>query len=202
MYNEMVMESAAMERLITYLGQTPEGEIADTTKLEELLSGCWKEFAGDDGGMEPYKLLDRMQDVQWGDPILKFTIERHRGAVIGGSTRAELQHWTVDVERKTVRAYKWGHRQIGPRAAALDVEPIAEEIVQLVLNRAKDDRLKWSQKGNVRVLVGKILPEFSAVKQTLLGRRRRLRRAIKVNLTAHGWRQISNDWYMAPDCAG
>lgn len=32
-----------MERLMTYLKQTPEGEIADTAELEELLAEGWDE---------------------------------------------------------------------------------------------------------------------------------------------------------------
>jgi len=41
-----------MERLLTYLKQTPEGEIADTAELEGLLAECWDEFVGDYGGLE------------------------------------------------------------------------------------------------------------------------------------------------------
>jgi len=186
-----------MKRLMTYLEQTSEGEIINIAELEELLAECWDEFTGDYGGMEPQKLLGRMEDVLWRPPILGFVIERHGGTVMG-SSRAELQHWTVDVEHKTVTMDVEGYRQIIPRAAILDVNPIAEEIVQLVLKRAKDDRLKWSRKGHVQVLIGKILPEFSAYKRTLVVRRSRLSSAISKNLIAHGWREISHSWY-APD---
>jgi len=118
-----------------------------------------------------------------------------------GSSRAELQHWTVDVEHKTVTMGVKGYRQISPRAAALDVNPIAEEIVQQVLSRARDDRLKWSRKGQVQVLIGKLLPESSAYKQTLLARRSRLSAAIRKKLFAHGWREISHSWYALNDAA-
>ena len=174
-----------MERLMTYLEQTPEGEITDTVELEKLLAECWDEFTGDRGGMEPQKLLGRMEDVLWRPPLLEFVIERHGGTVMG-SSRAESQHWIVDVEHKTVTMGVKSYRQISPRATALDVNPIAEEIVQQVLSRARDDRLKWSRKGQVQVLIGKILPESSAYKQTLLARRSRLSSAIEKTLFAHG----------------
>jgi len=190
-----------MECLMTYLKQTPEGEIADTAELEELLAESWDEFVGDDGGMEAQKLLGRMEDVLWRPPMLAFVIERHGGTAMG-SSRAELQHWTIDVEHKTVTMGVKGYRQISPRAAPLDVKPIVEEIVQLVLNRAKDDRLKWSRKGYVQVLISRILPESSAFKQTLLRRRSRVSYAIREKLTAHGWREISHSWYAPPDHAG
>lgn len=186
---------------MTYLKQIPEGKIADTADLEELLAESWDEFVGDCGGMESYKLSGRMEDVLWRPPTLKFVIERH-GGIAMGSSRAELQHWTVDVEHETVTMGVGEYRQIIPRAAPLDVKPIAEEIVRLVLNRAKDDRLKWSKKGHVQVLIGRILPEVSAFKQTLSRRRSRVGGAIYGALTAHGWRGISHGWYAPPDHTG
>jgi len=117
-----------MEHLLTYLKQTPEGEIADTAELEELLAGCWEKFDGDYGGMEPHKLLGRMENVLWRPPILEFVIERHGGTVMG-SSRAELQYWAVDLEHKSVTTYVEGYQQISPRAAPLDVKSIAEEII-------------------------------------------------------------------------
>ena len=118
-----------------------------------------------------------------------------------GSSRAELQHWTVDVEHKTVTMGVKGYRQISPRAAALDVNPIAEEIVQQVLSRARDDRLKWSRKGQVQVLIGKILPESSACEQTLLARRSRVSSVIRKKLIEHGWIEFSHSRYAPDDIA-
>ena len=187
-----------MERLMTYLRQTPEGTIADTHELEGLLAECWDEFTVDYGGMKPQKLFGRIEDVLWSPPILTFVIERHGGTAMG-STRAELQHWAVDVEHKTVTMDMSGYRQITPRAAPLDIKPIAKEIVDLVLHRAEDHRLKWSKKGHVQVLIGRILPEGSAFKQTLLLRRSRVSGAIHQGLIAHGWRAIANGWYAPPD---
>jgi hypothetical protein len=62
---------------MTYLKQTPEGEISDTAELEGLLAECWDEFIGDYEGMEPQKFHGRLEDVLWRPPILEFVIERH-----------------------------------------------------------------------------------------------------------------------------
>lgn len=182
-----------MERLMTYLEQTPEGGIADAAELEEILVECWDEFAGDYGGMEPHKLLGRMEDVRWRPPTLVFVIERHGGTAMG-SSRAELQHWTIDVEHKTVKMDVQGYRQISPRAAPLDVKPIADELVMLITRGGKDNRLRWSAAGRVRVLTGRILSTGSAPKQTLEGRRRRLLKAIEERLAPHGWQHRGSWW--------
>jgi len=60
---------------MTYLEQTPEGEITDTAGLEKLLAECWGEFAGDHRGMEPQKLLGRMEDVLWRPLILDSSLK-------------------------------------------------------------------------------------------------------------------------------
>ena len=69
--------------------------------LEPLLASCWGEFSGDDGGMMGDKLIGRMEAVEWNPPLLTFVIERHGGTVMG-STRAELQHWEVNIDNTTV----------------------------------------------------------------------------------------------------
>jgi hypothetical protein len=69
----------------------------------------------------------------------------------------------------------------------LNVVPLAEEIVRLILERTEDDRLNWNGDSSVRVLIGRILPEGSAVKQTLIGRRKRFRKALMERLEAEGW---------------
>jgi hypothetical protein len=71
--------------------------------------------------------------------------------------------------------------------AGLDVGPLAEEIAQLIVSHRDDQRLQWYDDGRVRVFVGKILPESSAVKQTLAGRRKRIRTAVKERLAGQGW---------------
>jgi hypothetical protein len=42
----------------------------------------------------------------------------------------------------------------------------------------------------VRVLVGKVLPDGSAVAQTLAGRRKRFREALRDRLAVEGWQEV------------
>ena len=60
--------------------------------------------------MAGHKLIGRMENVEWHPPILTFLIERHGGTVLG-SARAELQRWTVDLDRRTATCERVGHRQ-------------------------------------------------------------------------------------------
>jgi len=71
-----------LDKLREYMHQLRAGPIEDTSALENLLAGCWHELAvaSDGGGMVGYKLLDRMEEITWNPPELKFTIARH-GAV-------------------------------------------------------------------------------------------------------------------------
>lgn len=55
--------------------------------------------------MEAHKLLSRMEQIVWEPPVLTFVIARHGGMVLG-STRAELQHWAVDLNKMTAEITK------------------------------------------------------------------------------------------------
>jgi hypothetical protein len=84
-----------------------------------------------------------MEDVRWDPPVLSFTVER-QGAMSMGSTRAELQHWLVDIDRRTARCErKRSYRQALPRAEAVKTEPIARELANIIVAEGSDPRLKW-----------------------------------------------------------
>jgi hypothetical protein len=182
------------DNLQKHLATVPPGPITDTGDLTRLLAVAWNEFAGDHGGMEGHKLLGRMEDVVWNPPLLIFTIERHGGTVMG-STWASLQEWTVDMDKGTVACVEARYRQIRPNRPRQDVASIAEEIVAQIVHRQQDHRLKWYADGRVLVLVGKVLPEGSAVKQTLAARRKRFRAAMKERLVGHGWLECGVNVY-------
>ena len=114
------------------------------------------------------------------------SVERH-GRTVAGSSRADLQGWTVNTERNSIFCEPLGFRQVSPTQPRLQVEPLVEEIVRLVVAKQEDDRLQWREDGSVEVLVGKIIPAGSAVKQTLAGRRKRFRKALMERLRAEGW---------------
>ena len=99
------------------------------------------------------------------------------------STRAELQRWSVDLDRGTATCERIGHRQLSPMERRVDVKSIADDVARKITNGEADERLSWLGDGRVRVEVGKIFPERSGYKQTVQGRRQRLREALIDRLT-------------------
>jgi len=187
-----------MTELLDYLKSIQRSAIADTTRLEALLAECWDEFDGSaEEGMAGSKLHQRMQDVGWNPPRLRFTIERHGGTVLG-SSRAERHEWILDVNDMTATCARIGYRQIRPMAPRLDVRPLAEEIVQMIVEHKVDDRLKWNDDGTVRVEIGKIIPENSAIKPTVAGRRKRFRQMVDDLLASAGWQSVNWNVYRPP----
>jgi hypothetical protein len=169
------------------MSTTQPGDIADTTRIEELLASCWNELQGGDGGMAGFKRNGRVEDVKWNPPILGFTIERHGGTVMG-SGYAELQSWIVDLESGTAtlendRRKRWLG---GPRNSPLKVGPLAAEIAELIKGGKQDPRLKWKSPDEVRVLIGEVIPD-DCPNQTLVGRRMRFKRALQESLRENGW---------------
>jgi hypothetical protein len=151
--------------------------VANRVELANLLARHWYDFAGaEETSMASHK-LSRMANPTWQPPLLSFTIERHGGTVLG-STRAELQTWTLNLEEKTANWAPDSYRQLHPTAPRLDVQPLAEEIFRIMLDHGEDVRLNWNEDGTVRLQIGKIIPD-DGYKQTVAGRRRRFRAALE-----------------------
>ena len=152
-----------------------------------MLAKCWHELSGGtDGRMEGFKLLDRMQKVNWQPPLLSFNIVRH-GAAALGSSYGEIQVWTVNAESgQAICGGTVGHRLLRPMNNAMKVEPIAKEIAAAILDGQEDPRLHWKNEAKVRVLIGKFIPD-DAPKQTVDGRRKRFWEALKNELAHSDW---------------
>lgn len=184
----------AIESICLHCAALLPGPVADIPTLERLLAAVWDELSGDDGGMEAYKLLNRMEKPIWNPPVLNFRIERHGGTVLG-SSRAEFQEWTVDLEEMTTTVKVVGRRQVRKPQSGLDVKAIAADLCSAILTGNQDDRLKWEGTSKVRVLMGKVLPERSAVKETLAARRKRLRDELTRLLEQEGWKLVRPNVY-------
>jgi hypothetical protein len=117
-------------------------------------------------------------------PELSFNIERH-GGIGKGSTRAEVQTWQVNLDRKVANLLDTQKRQKFPMAKPLKVEPIADEIAALIVKGQEDKRIKWDGASRVRVIVGNIIP--STNKQTTHGRRKRFSKELERCLAPCGW---------------
>lgn len=181
------------QKLKDFLSSHGPGRVAPS-RLNGLLAACWELFdIEDDGGLTAEKLYGRMENIEWEPPNLTFRIERHGGRALG-SSRATLQQWSVNLDEKRAGWSAVGFRQEKPRALPFRVEPIAEELAELIEGRVLDRRLKWQTPDRVKVLVGEVLPDDCGPRQTLEGRRRRLRDALTAKLRATGWDAESAPW--------
>ena len=69
-----------MKALEKLLATIPPGKVSSSIGLDQALAASWDQFHGHaEGGMEAYKLLNRMENILWQPPILNFTLERHGG---------------------------------------------------------------------------------------------------------------------------
>jgi len=174
------------------------GEVLDPSGLDRLLAELWTEFKGsNDGGMEGYKLLGRMERVHSQPPVLSFVVERHGGTVMG-STRAELQHWEIDVVERTARLVKVGHRQLKSMSARTEIKELAAEIALRIVSGEDDDRIKRFEDRSVKILVTKIFPTGSGFQRTVSGRRKRLLQYVAETLSKAGWVETGNNLFKPP----
>lgn len=192
------MDSQPLSKLDESLSNLPPGSIDDDSDVVGLLIDAWETLDGScEQNTTAEKLLGRIEGLAWEPPILKFTIERHGGTVLG-SSRAELHDWEVDVKRGTACLSKIRYRQLRKRQPAVDVDPIAEELVQAILQHTDDDRICWLKSGDAKISMGKVFPSNDAAKQTVAGRRKRLRLRLEELLRAPGWTMIRANVYHPP----
>ena len=177
-----------LENLHTYLCRLGPGEVpfGYVSEIERLLRDCWHELeiTTDDGKLEPYKLLNRTENLAWNAPFLTFDIERH-GATVLGSVYAEVHKWAINVEKGHAGLENQRRRQVHPKDARLNVKPLAQEIAALIVNRKTDGRRRWKKGGIVYLNIGKIIPATN--QQTTSGRRKRFRTELCHILQQDGW---------------
>ncbi|WP_147263492.1 hypothetical protein [Roseimicrobium gellanilyticum] len=118
--------------------------------------------------------LHRIEKVQWNPPVLSFQIERHGGTTLG-STRAEMQHWEVNVEQGTANQVRRTHRQIHSMAKRWSPAALAVELAEAIRQGKDHQKLLWRKKGTV-ALSGDAVPD--GFKQTVAGRKKKLKEAI------------------------
>ena len=145
-----------------------------------------------DGNLEPYKLLNRTENLSWNPPFVEFDIERH-GATVNGSVYAEVHHWRVNVETTEASIESNSRRQVGQKDKALKVQPLAQEIASLILGRECDIRLIWKNDKLVRLDINKLIPATN--QQTTASRRKRFKTALEAVLAPHGWKRTSTNTF-------
>jgi hypothetical protein len=183
--------ASPLGRLRSRLESASRGLVSDPRPVVEMLARAWDDLDGSGcGGMASSKLA-RAEKLLWDPPLLSFVIERHGAMVAGGSSRAEMQRWVVDVEAGSVDVQTAGYRQARSMSPRLDVRPLAARAFEAANAGVDDDALKWwaVDRSKVTILVGKLIPD-DGPKQTLIGRRRRLGDALHDQFTAAGWAHV------------
>ena len=162
-----------LDELRRLVERAPVGPVVDGG-ISTVLREVWESLTGDDEAMRAYK-LERIENLsRTEDGRLEFEVERH-GGTVQGSKYGEIQGWWVDPAAGTKTAYTAGRRRLEPRQPRLDVRTLAEGIhADLGANDPK-----WTKRTDKgwRVHVGRIIPD-EGPKQTVRGRRKRLRAAL------------------------
>lgn len=175
-----------IDALIEFMQAIPEGELAEGAASSVLsrLSKCWNLFAGSiEEGTLPKKVL-RGESVCWKPPQLTFTLERH-GATVNGSSRADLHHWVVDLQKRTAIIELIGKRQLSPMSKRLDVKALAEAVKYRISSREEHPSLAWVSDTEVMLNMNELIPLEN--RQTTQSRRKRFRLAITECMGDAGW---------------
>ena len=103
---------AAISDLATHLHNLPDGPISDQRdEILKLLANAWDALCEREvEATYPYK-LERAEELRWQAPYLKFILERH-GRTVGGSERADLHHWVVNLDEQRANIEKFGWRKM------------------------------------------------------------------------------------------
>jgi len=184
--------STACADLAGHLAQLPVGPIADPGDLIELLADAWDGLVGADHTRMDAGKLRRIESASWNGSVLTFDIERH-GALVLGSTRADVHTWEIDPRARTMRVVRERRRQLKTQDKRLDVKPLAAEIARIIVEGRKDRRVVVAKNGTVRVDIADIIP--ATVKWTTSSRRKRFRQHLAVLLAAAGWEEASMNRY-------
>jgi hypothetical protein len=170
-----------------------DGEVA--SRLSKLLARSWESFDGSsESSMAAHKIGGRAHGFKWKSPILTFEIDRH-GRTVSGSTRADRQEWTIDLEKRTARPRKIGYSQLTRRASAFKAEPVVHLFVDVIYRRLATPpgwNLTWISDDEVRVVVRSLLPDPYGFQRTIEGQAKRLRQGLINAMAAKSWHVSRN----------
>lgn len=106
-----------------------------------------------------------------------------------GSTLAELQEWTLDLDQRTRIMKSAGSKRVKAQQARLDVQGLVEDVVRLVADEGSDPKIKRYPDGKLRILISETIPD-NGPKKTVAGRRAKFRRLLRDRLLPLGWTEV------------
>jgi hypothetical protein len=173
---------------LEFVKTLPPGRILgeDEKKVKRFLFDYWGDLKGSGDTSMSVMKLHRIENLAYKSPNkIEFDIERHGGTVMG-SVYAEVYHWTIDLDHGLAHWDFPKKRVVGIKAKPLKVGPIAEKVVQEILEHNEDsENLEWKSDQKVRVLISEIIPETN--KQTTAARRKRFRNCVEELLLPNGY---------------
>jgi hypothetical protein len=191
------MSNPDLHSLRDALDRVPPGQVSPQIldKILGLLAKCWPSFVGSELSAMDARKLHRAESLSWHAPVVSFIVERH-GAIVQGSTRAELQGWQVNLETGSARCESNGYRQLSPKAKSLDVKPIARCVCTAAMqgpasscDLVRTGVLVWTGEDELSVKHGVLIPDVS-YRQTVQDRRRRFRKELEDQMNAIGWELV------------
>jgi hypothetical protein len=192
---------SSIQELSELLRKLPDSPIASElrTKVIHLLGTCWDQFSGTAATKMEWWKVEREngpRDLKWQNPVLSFWIARH-GSLVNGSSRAEKQQWSLNIEKLTAEAMTIGHTQVYPVAAPFRTEKMAaiadnvcvavQEGPDSLSDCKKQEILIWVGNDQVEVKHGVLVPD-AGYQQTTAGRRKRFRAILESKMQAIGWK--------------
>jgi hypothetical protein len=175
------------------LAGLPEGplEPPHDAVVRSALELNWDDLDGSEEEGTTMGKIHRAEDLRWSPPYLTFSLERH-GATVKGSTRAELHHWTVDVEAETARITNRTRRQLYRQSKPLKVEPIAQQVADRIRSGEIHETLRWTDPDTVSININIVIPETT--RQTTTSRRKRFYEALDELLQPEWTRTGTGRW--------
>jgi hypothetical protein len=182
-----------LKKLREILKEHPPGPISDN--IFNLLYYAWEEEVT---GWQNTNLfankLHRAESPEWDPPYISFMIERH-GSMSGGSKRAQVYKWRVNIENGKAEGGLAGSRQICPIDKRLDTKAIAVELCSIIEKKTLDSRIIYrnEEKTEFKLVISEIITADS--KQTLASRRKRFRSQFNEQLKEMGWEEVGRYIY-------
>jgi hypothetical protein len=182
--------TTALHKLASTLTASPVGPISDEGTVRSLLYDAWDDLLiSNHGGFNKDKHIYRAVNLTWNPPYLTFDVERH-GGFVQGSSRADIQSWSVDIQANSATNTSSRSKQMRPASPRMDMAPIVARVGVLVSEHSDDPWITWldEEKSRCKVNITQIIPDHGP-SETVRERRRRLNRDLEKVLGAAGWTQ-------------